>query len=208
MYKFWTNEEIELLRRIYPSSSNKDVAKALNRTQRGIRTKARSLGISKTPEYLALAQKTGQFVKGHSPMNKGKRWDEWMSKDSQLQARTTTFKKGHLPSNRAPIGTERLTSDGYWEVKVADPNIWDFKHRKLWEQHYGSIPKGGIIYFKDGNRDNVTIENLAITDRKGLRYMNIGCMPIEIKRMIQLMGALQRQINKTTKNERDKRQTE
>lgn len=36
---------------------------------------------------------TGRFEKGHIPDNKGKTWDDYMSKDAQARSRKTTFKK-------------------------------------------------------------------------------------------------------------------
>ena len=35
------------------------------------------------PEYKGINKKTGQYLKGHTPANKGKRWDEYMGKRAQ-----------------------------------------------------------------------------------------------------------------------------
>ena len=38
------------------------------------------------PELPMINSRTGQFLKGHKPHNKGKSWDEWMSKRGRRNA--------------------------------------------------------------------------------------------------------------------------
>lgn len=131
---------------------------------------------------------TGRFEKGHIPNNKGKTWDEYMSKDSQERSRKTTFKKGNKPLNAVDIGEESMRYSGskpddlgYVHVKVCDGKgnkNWVPKQRVIYEQHYGPIPKGHKVIFADGNRFNFDIDNLVlvssseelIMNRKNLRY--------------------------------------
>lgn len=127
------------------------------------------------------ARNDGCIKKGHIPKNKGKKWDEYMSKESQAKAMKTTFKKRNISANNVPIGTERITKDGYIEIKIKDGNLnknWVLKHRYIYEQHYGKIPKNCKIIFLDGNRSNLNISNLKmissaeelIMNRKKLRF--------------------------------------
>ena len=112
---------------------------------------------------------TGYFPKGNVPMNKGKKWDEYMSREAQERARSTTFKKGLVPHNTYPVGTEILDADGYIKVKVTDRysgsksrwKNWKHKQRMVWEEHNGPIPKGHNIIFLDGDPGNCDISNLA-----------------------------------------------
>lgn len=123
---------------------------------------------------------TGRFEKGHKTFNKGKKWDEYMSKQSQKSCRKTTFKKGNRPRNYRPVGSERITVDGFIEIKVADPNKWDLKSRVIYQEKYGKIPKGYKIIYLDGNRLNLDINNLRavsyeeelIMNTKGYRFNN------------------------------------
>ena len=39
---------------------------------------------------------------------------------------------------------------------------FEHKHRLIWEQAHGEIPKGYIITFLDGNPQNCVLENLAM----------------------------------------------
>ncbi len=106
-----------------------------------------------------------QFQKGHVPYNKGlKKW--------YPGGEATQFKPGHKPWNYKPVGTERVNTDGYVEVKVSDPNKWRGKHLIIWEEANGPIPKGYAVIFADGDHQNVTLDNLMLVSRGQLAIMN------------------------------------
>ena len=199
--KHYTAEEDELLRKLYPTTRARELADMLGRHERSIVTRAFTLGLHKDPEFMRECSKAGQFKQGHTPMNKGRKWDEYMSAEAQERALQTAFKSGHIPKNHVEVGTEVKTTDGYWKVKIAEPNVWDFKHFMVWREHHGEIPKGSVVYFVDGDKDNVTIDNLALTDRAGHGYRTMQNRPLELKQLYQLKGALKRQLNKLGKNE-------
>ena len=110
--------------------------------------------------------RTGYFEKGNISYNKGRKGI------CAEGCKKTWFKKGHIPKNYRPIGSERITKDGYIEVKIADPNKWKLKHRVIWEQAKGKVPHGYAIIFKDGNKLNTDIDNLMLVSRKVLAVMN------------------------------------
>jgi hypothetical protein len=105
-----------------------------------------------------------QFKKGHVPFNKGKKgiggWEP------------TQFKKGCRPHNYKPVGTERTNTDGYVEIKIADPGKWKGKHIILWEEVNGAVPTGHVVIFADGNKQNVILDNLLLISRRELAVMN------------------------------------
>ena len=111
---------------------------------------------------------TGKFEKGHIPQNKGKK----MSAEMYEKAKHTMFKKDHVPLNHRPVGSERVNVDGYIEVKIKEPNIWELKHRLVWERVNGAIPKEEGIIFLDGNKLNCDIDNLRCVTRAELLYLN------------------------------------
>ena len=115
---------------------------------------------------------TGQFQKGQAPPNKGKKWDEFIPPESQARSRATTFKTGNRPHNWKPVGSERINVDGYVEVKVAEPKTWMAKHRLIWEEHYGPVPENHVVIFKDGDKLNLDIDNLALISRALHARMN------------------------------------
>ena len=46
------------------------------------------------------------------------------------------------------------------------------KHRKVWEDNFGSIPKGYSIVFLDGDKTNYDISNLACLSKNEIARMN------------------------------------
>lgn len=131
----------------------------------------------------------GRYRPGHEPANKGTHIGGY---------EPTQFKKGNRPHNYLPVGTERINSDGYYEIKVADPKKWKGKHIILWEQHHGKVPKGHAVIFGDGDKNNVTIDNLVLVTRVQLVMLNkygliknnadltrVGVTVVDLKRKIR-----------------------
>jgi len=117
----------------------------------------------------------GQFVKGQTSFNKGKKWSEYMSKEGQKNSRKTTFKKGNVPANRRPIGSERITKRDGVLIKVRDGHKtrnWIAKSRYLYEQAYGKISKGHKVIFIDGNNRNFDLDNLVLVSNSEELLLN------------------------------------
>lgn len=111
---------------------------------------------------------TGKFRKGQTPHNKGKK----MPKEVYEKVKHTMFAKGNVPPNHRPVGSERISKDGYIEVKVAEPNKWRLKQRVVYEEAKGKIPEGCTIIFLDGNKQNCNIDNLRCITWSELLYLN------------------------------------
>ena len=120
---------------------------------------------------------TGRFEKGHVPPNKGRKGY------SAPGAEKGWFQKGNQPWDTVPVGTVVTKGDGYLWKKIADqPGNWRHNWRQLhlimWEEAHGPIPKGHLVIFKDGNRQNCVLENMAlitqaenaVMNKQGLRY--------------------------------------
>lgn len=88
----------------------------------------------------------------------------------------TSFKPEQIPHNYKPVGTERIDRDGYTLIKVSDKGAWHkrwkLKHRVVWEKENGPIPRGHALLFADGNKQNITLENLILVSRKQLATLN------------------------------------
>lgn len=106
------------------------------------------------------------FRKGHKTHNKGKKGVYYKGCEK------TWFQKGHTPKNHRPVGSERISKDGYIEVKVSEPNVWTQKHKLIYELHFGQVPKGNVVVFLDGNKRNLDIGNLKMISRAELARMN------------------------------------
>lgn len=112
-----------------------------------------------------------RFKKGSIPANKGKK----MSAETYAKSSKTMFKKGNTPQNYRTVGSERINVNGYIEIKVKDPRTWKLKHRVIWEQHNGKIPKGMIVIFKDNNPLNCSVDNLMLISKdENLKMNRIG----------------------------------
>lgn len=115
----------------------------------------------------------GQFPKGHIPANKGKKG--YMSPEQYEKCKATMFKKGNVPANARDIGSERIDKNGYILVKIQDGHKnknWIRKHRYLYEQAYGRIPKGHKVIFADGNNRNFDLSNLILVSDAEELIMN------------------------------------
>lgn len=208
--RIWTKREDDFLLASYANKSSAEIAKVVGHSENAVYNRAFLFGLKKSRDYhnatqkrlaakLAESGKVHRFTKGHTPANKGQKMPEKVYE----KASATMFKKGHVPANHKPVGYERLTRDGYIEVKVSEPNKFVLKHRMFWEQVNGPIPKGYNVQFRNGNREDITADNLYLISRsEQMKHENSlhARYPEEIRKSIQLMGALQRQINKRKKS--------
>lgn len=159
----YTEEHLNYLRELCDEGFfNDEITKKFNekfgtnKTERAIKSIRGKYGITTSAR--------NYFKKGHTPWNKGKR--------GYMGPNKTSFKKGEIPPNYLPVGSERVTVDGYLEVKVKDPNVWKGKHVLIWEEHNGPVPEGHCIIFGDGNKENLDINNLICVSRGQLLKLN------------------------------------
>lgn len=118
-----------------------------------------------------LTGRDGRYVKGGVPSNKGKPCREGQG-GRHPNAQRTQFKAGREPHNTKHLGHERVSKDGYTEISVAETNPhtgygrrYVLKHRWLWEQVNGSVPKGMALKCLDGNRLNTDPANWIAVPR-------------------------------------------
>jgi len=203
--RHWTADELTILRERYPHERTDTIARDLGRKIGSVYQKAANMGLCKTEEYLAspdagrgnVRKGMGtRFRKGSKPWNKGAHFI------AGGRSPETRFKKGNKPHTWQPIGAERVTRDGILERKVTDHGGYNNKdwrpvHVLTWEAVNGPVPDGHLVVFRDGNRENVVIENLeCITRAENMRRNTLHRYPKNVALAIQLRGALTRQINK------------
>lgn len=109
---------------------------------------------------------SGRIEKGAIPWNK--------NKTGYMSANVTSFKKGQTPKNHRPVGSERVTRDGYVEVKIKEPRTWRLKHIVVWEAENGKLPSGHVIRLLDGDKTNCNIGNLLCISRGANATSNRG----------------------------------
>ena len=211
MPKKWTDEEKRIVREMYPDHLASEIAAMIGKTVSGVQQMARSMGVRASKERVAeTGRRTAQnpnsiasrFGKGHVSWNNGKKMDP----EVYERIKHTMFKKGHVSANRRPVGSERVSVDGYVEVKVAEPNKWRLKHRVMWEAADGPIPAGHNVQFRNGNSQDVRLENLFLISRtEQMRDKNSihARYPEELKQLIRLKGSIKRQITEYNKKNRN-----
>lgn len=208
----WTDREILALRLAYADVKTQLLADLLGRPASQIYQKARALGLKKSAAFYASSAsgRTGdgrglhtRFTKGITPWNKGTHFT------AGGRSGETRFKPGHRGGRAAeryqPIGTERISKDGYLERKVNDgmplQKRWRAVHLLVWEAAHGPLPPGHAVSFKDGNKQNTALENLELVSRADLMRRNtLHNYPKEIATLIQLRGAINRKLNRVKRD--------
>jgi hypothetical protein len=102
--------------------------------------------------------KDGRFKKGSVPWNKGM---EGFNPSPQTQ-----FKQGEKFGEIHPSwkgGIQVMKADCVYEWEGNGKRVR--RPRKIYENHYGEIPKGHIIIHVDGDRYNDDISNLEAISR-------------------------------------------
>lgn len=209
----WTRAENATIRRRFPHEPTADLLPALSgRALSAIYQRAYTLGLKKTQQYLnspaahrldGVKGMGSRFQPGLVPWNKGTHWT------AGGRSKLTRFKKGHRsarwPLEDYQIGALRINSDGQLDIKVREGlRAWDCMARFVWTTERGPIPKNGVIRTLNGDIHDPRIENLRLTTRGELMRENTyHRYPKAIGRLIQLRGALQRQINRREKERAD-----
>jgi hypothetical protein len=199
--KAWTEEELKTLKKLFPVRYTAEVAAALGRTAGSVNGMAQKLKLQKDAAFKKMElAKQGErlrtcganyrFKKGQTPMNKGVK----MTPETYAKASATMFKKGIVPMNVKYDGYERVSKDGYLEVRVS-MGKFKAKHRLIWEQHNGPVPAGMIVVFKDRNPMNATIENLELITRgENMLRNTVHRYPAELKETIRTLNKLKKTI--------------
>jgi hypothetical protein len=202
MGRFWTDKERKVLAKFFPDNYTSYVCEKLNRSYASVSAQASLMGLKKSQAFveyelnvqanrLKVDGKKYQYQKCSVPPNKGKK----MPPEVYERCKGTMFKKGAAPHNTKYDGHERLSKDGYIEMRIR-PGKYVLKHRYVWEQHNGPIPPNMIVVFKDGNSQNITIENLQLISRhENMKRNTIQRFPLELRQTIRIVSKLKRVIN-------------
>ena len=204
----WTKRDLKLLHELYPNTLTSVIADKLGRSERSVYYKANKLGLRKSIEYMRefvagrFDPEVGakyRFKPGNEPHNKGLAGYNPGGRNPE-----TRYKPGNMSGmalkQYKPIGTERMTKDGYLERKINDgDNLhqrWRAVHNIEWERHNGPIPAGHIVVFRNGDKLDTRIENLELISRaENMRRNSIHNYPPELRQAIRLNKKLRREIS-------------
>jgi HNH endonuclease len=206
-----TPAELQFLAERFPNTQTQVLANVFGVHYGQISGLAKRMGWKKSEAFLSgkdggrLDGTRGascRFTKGCVPPNKGKKMPGHGNPATQ-------YKPGQRPFNEAPIGSYRVNADGYAEFKYSDEpgpytKRWIPVHRKVWIEANGPIPKGHVIAFRPGMKTTdpaaITLDAIeCITLRENMLRNTLHRFGPEVAQLVQLRGAITRQINKRQK---------
>lgn len=221
----WTTEQLAALRQLYPDHQAADVARMIGRGTGSVHQKAAQLGLSKSEAFKA-SDKSGRILRGRKdprmtatqfrpglqPWNKGVPGSTGLHPNCQR----TQFRKGEMSGaaqhNYVPIGSYRINGDGHLEQKMTDdPALaptrrWTPVYRLVWERENGPIPQGHMVVFRPGMKtavlELITTDRLeCITRAENARRNHPANRSPELAKLVQLKGAITRQVNRIKQQE-------
>ena len=185
---YWTPAEDAKLIALYPDHSAGQIAAAIGRSRISVKNRVNRLRLRKS-------ENSGNFKPGRETWNKGHVYQQ------HENCVATQFKPGNKPSTWRPIGHERITDEGYHQRKLTDTGVTmrDYVnvHWIVWREAGREIPKGMALVFRDGDKSNITLDNLELVTRAELMRRN-SCHNHgpEIAELVRLRAIITRQINK------------
>ena len=208
--KIWTEDEKALLRKLYADTSMEELMKKFNCTKSQVYNQANANGLKKSKAFIAETTRKNQlkqieagthkgFPKGHIPDNKGKKMSAELYE--KMRQSGTWYQKGNRPQNYKPVGSTRISIDGYIEIKTKDPRTWEMLHRHNWEKCFGKIPEGYNLVFKNKIRTDTRVENLKLLSHAQLMSKNtIHRYPTEVKDLIRTLSKFKKTIKSHESN--------
>lgn len=168
--KPFSTDQVDFLKLFSGSYTNKKLTARFN-ARFNTQTSCESIRQAcKRRGFKTFTSSNGQFRKGHKSWNKGMK--------GFVHSSQTKFKPGQLPKNTMQLGVVKVSGDGYLYKKVAETlkggkaENWRLVHHLVWQDFHGEIPANHVIIFKDGNRQNCEIGNLACLSRQKFAIFN------------------------------------
>ena len=187
----WTAPELEKIRQDYPHRKTQIIADEMGLTYRQICCMAYKLKMKKTEAFLespacnrldGLKGASTRFIKGQAAHNKG----VTMSDELREKVKHTWFPKGNVPPNTKYDGYERISKDGYREIRIRKGKFEQL-HRHNWQLTNGPISEDKILRSKDGDRTNCDPENWYLIDRASQLVANLGRDELTDKYIVDIM---------------------
>ena len=209
--RHWTKEQKHVVIQKWADNTADSIAKEIGRPISSVYKMATKFGLEKSDAFW-LSESAGRFnaenntrgnptrfQKGNVPANKGK------NQPYHPNSAATRFKPGNRPKNYLPVGSEVISTEGYRKIKVADPDVWEFVHRKVWIEANGPVPEGTMIRFKDGDRLNCDLDNLELETRieHVLRH-SIHKYPEELLPTVVTLATLRKEIRNHASKEQNR----
>lgn len=209
----WTPEEEAYLRQHYPDTKTQTIADHLGRSLGKVYAKADCMGLNKSTAFMKSEAsgrmqrplhggKAHWFKPGHTSHNKG------MKGVCYPGSEKGHFSKGNRPHNYKEVGSLRINSEGYVDIKLNDgADQWFLLARYNWFLDTGHwTDSNEVFWYRDLDKENCEVGNLElITRREHMQRTTLHRLPLEMVQTIQQRGRLNRAINSITKFQNDMR---
>lgn len=190
----FTAKEDNYIKDNYLTMPVKTMAKNIGRSGTGVFNRMRKLNLVVPKEIAEQRKKDNQYKTGFIPQNKGKKQTDYMSAEAIEKTKKTRFKKGSTPHNEKYNGHERITKDGYIEVRIEKAK-YRLKHLHEWEKINGKLPKGYCLRSIDGTKQNTSPDNWELISRaENMKLNSIQRYPKQLIKIIRLNNKLKKQI--------------
>ena len=189
-YHRWSDKDTAKLKIMYPCMPNGKIARLLHVNVQCVLNKAQQLHLKKSKLFISQQRRRNaknpkvratQFKRGHVPVKKGRKETEFMTKD-EIKSKNMKQKTAHRAQNNLPSGMETKRSNGYTYIKT-DKGMMP-KHRWMWIQNHGIIPKGMRVVFLDGDKNNCSMNNLTLVSAKDAGKIIANKIPNEKRKEI------------------------
>ena len=164
IWKPYNEDQLKFIRDNYLDLPVKTIAKEVGGSFGRIVRTLKGMGLEIPIELVEKRKRESKFSPGHKTFNRGLKQEDYMTPEQIEKTKATRFKKGNTPHNVNYDGHERTDVDGYTLIRVRKGK-YVLKHRWLWEQENGPIPEGHALSFIDGDKTNISIENLELISR-------------------------------------------
>jgi len=140
-------------------------------------------------KWKKVPQEVIDFIKANSKDMTDKELSETINKQFNLSTTRESIKsirqyhrigkgkdgiKSIRQYHKSPVLTETTQVNGYVKIKTADGK-WVGKHTFLYEQAHGKVPDGYLVIFLDRNKNNFSLDNLAIVSKfEQLKLSQLG----------------------------------
>lgn len=219
MKHHWASQQDALLRLRYPGEPTATLAAELGLGTRQVYAHAHFLGLRKNAAYLASifsgriahglqnpAMISNRFQPGHISWNKGTHFA------AGGRSAQTRFQPGNKPQTTLPVGSYRINKDGHLQRKIGETpgnnsRRWRGVAELVWMAAHGPLPPKHIVVFRPGQftrvLEEITLERVeCISMAENARRNHPRNKSHELGRLVQLKGAITRQVNRINREAR------
>ncbi|HEA19972.1 hypothetical protein LCGC14_1042730 [marine sediment metagenome] len=192
----FTDAETKFIRDNYLNLPVKSIAAKLGRSGTGVNSRMAQLGLVIPEKLIEKRKQIGRFQKGDELLNKGRKQTDFMRQEAIDRTKATRFKKGSKPHNTTYNGHERVSKDGYIEIRTS-LGVYRHKHVVEWEKANGEVQEGFILVCRSDNKLNFSPDNWEMISREENMLRNSRwSFPEEIIPSMALISRISNTLNK------------